>query len=376
MAASKRRNGSGSVFQRADGLWVAQVSGWDEHAGKVVKHRKYAKTRDAARDALRQLRESAPTPARLDPHMGAGDYLTMWVRDVLPSETHHGRPLAENTRKMYADVIRWVAVPAMGKVRMSHLDADQARAWQARVSAATTKAGSPLSPSTVRIAHTAVTRARDHAVKAGMLDVNPLRGLSRPRIEDRKGVRSMTSQEVDLALAAVRGRRVETLTIVVAYTGMRVGEALALTWGDIGADTILVRGTKSSAAFRSVPLLPEPAAALRSWKAAQAREKLLLGAGWSAGDLVFTTGDGKPQGASHARRDLVRALRKANLPTSRPFHSFRHSMATRLINRGVPLAVVSKIIGHSSIQVTADIYGHIEPAITAEAMASVLGRSV
>ncbi len=371
--ASKRRNGSGSVYQRADGKWVAQVAYYDEAEGRVVKRRRYASSRAAARERLRELREESPAPAPIDPQMLVADYLDRWAADVLPTLNTHGRRLAASTIDAYRGDVRFILRPSLGQVRLARFDQTEATRWLARLDQLTTRGGKPLSQATKRRAFAALSRAMDSAVTARLIEDNPLRGTSRPPAGQQVGVRTMTATEVDAALVAVRGRRVEALTVLVAYTGMRVSEALGLTWADVHDGQVLVRGSKSRAALRSVPLLAEPAAALRAWKAQQRRERVALGAGWTADDLVFTTGTGTPYSDHQARRDLLAALRAAKLPTSRPFHSFRHSLATRLLNRGVPMPVVSQILGHSSIRVTVDTYGHVEPAITADAMALALG---
>ena len=59
----------------------------------------------------------------------------------------------------------------------------------------------------------------------------------------------------------------------------------------------------------------------------------------------------------------------------RPFHSLRHGLASRLLKRKMPMHVVSAILGHSSIRVTVDIYGHVEPVMHADEFAEALGRS-
>jgi len=75
------------------------------------------------------------------------------------------------------------------------------------------------------------------------------------------------------------------------------------------------------------------------------------------------------------RRTLRLLLEHAGLPQDRQWHTMRHSLATRLLNRGVPMPVVSQIIGHASIRTTVDIYGHAEPAISARALQEILARA-
>lgn len=89
---------------------------------------------------------------------------------------------------------------------------------------------------------------------------------------------------------------------------------------------------------------------------------------------MFVTGSGHPMDAHNVRRDLKAVLVAANLPSERPWHSLRHGLAKRLLEQGMPLQVVSAMLGHSSIRVTADTYGHVNPAIDQDTLVKALGR--
>ena len=194
----------------------------------------------------------------------------------------------------------------------------------------------------------------------------------------------MTAEEVDALLDAAVGTHFESLIVLVANTGCRIGEALALRWSDVDLDkstatirraSITSSSTKTAAGVRTVPLLPEVVAALKVRRSQQRADRLKMGPGWADTEgLIFTTGVGTPVDAHNARRNLRSVLKAAGLPQDRPWHTMRHSLATRLLNRGVPMPVVASILGHASIRTTVDIYGHAEPAINADALAEVMGR--
>lgn len=362
----KRSSGAGSVFQRSDGMWVAQIRRMDESKGKSVKVRKYSKSRTGARELLKELQGA--NPVRPVPNMRLVDYLSGWVKVTLPR-----LGLSDATVHAYTNDVRWIITPTLGETRLAAFTPTEAERWLDRVDLLTSRKGEPLSQPTKRRAFAALSKALTTAVRDGLIEGNPLLKVSRPPVS-RSEVRTMTGAEVDAALVAVQDRRVEPLAVFVAYTGVRLSEALAVRWADVGDGQVLIRGTKSKSAHRAVPLLPEAGEVLDQWRKVQRRERMLLGAGWSAADHVFTTGTGRVVGDHQARRDLVAALKAAGLPTARPWHSFRHSLAGRLLNRGVPMPVVSRILGHSSIRVTVDTYGSAEPAINATAMAQALAR--
>jgi integrase len=83
--------------------------------------------------------------------------------------------------------------------------------------------------------------------------------------------------------------------------------------------------------------------------------------------LVFTTALGEPCDPRNALRALKAAANQAGLPNI-GLHTLRHSAASTMLANGVPLKVVSDILGHSSISITGDIYGHVSPDISVSAM--------
>jgi integrase len=89
----------------------------------------------------------------------------------------------------------------------------------------------------------------------------------------------------------------------------------------------------------------------------QDEERLLLGAGWQDHDLVFPSERGTPLGARSLARQVDALFRRAEIPHRR-LHDLRHTAATLLLAAGVPIVDVSKLLGHSSPEVTARIYAH------------------
>ena len=78
--------------------------------------------------------------------------------------------------------------------------------------------------------------------------------------------------------------------------------------------------------------------------------------------LVFTTLAGRPLDSANVTRSLQRCLQRLGLPRQR-FHDLRHAFATLMIESGEDLGVVSRILGHSNLATTADVYAHLTPAM-------------
>jgi integrase len=96
-------------------------------------------------------------------------------------------------------------------------------------------------------------------------------------------------------------------------------------------------------------------------KIRQNEERTAAGLGkYIDNDLVFPNEIGEPTDARNLTRSYKRVLDRAGIKYKK-FHALRHTFATRLFERGVPLITVSKLLGHSDTSITADIYTHVMP---------------
>lgn len=145
---------------------------------------------------------------------------------------------------------------------------------------------------------------------------------------------------------------------------------------DPGSQTRWVRGEpKSKLSRRPLPLPVSVIATLRTHHGRQLEERVLVGGKWAAFDFVFATETGEPLGADRVRHTFHDRLARAGIATI-TFHQLRHSGASLLIAQGVPLKVVSEVLGHSTIALTAKTYGHLSDELwqgATEAMNRALG---
>lgn len=174
--------------------------------------------------------------------------------------------------------------------------------------------------------------------------------------------------------------RLAPVVQLVAGTGLRLGEVCALRWSDvdldrgvlivyqqavqIGKELTYSKPKTRSGEDRAVPLAGWVPKLLDSQRRRQVAERLAFGADYLDTPLVFTQPDGSPLRPSSVSRAFTRLVRSSSLPPCR-FHDLRHVAATTLLQAGVPMPVVSKILGHSSIQITVDTYRHmtVDPAL-------------
>lgn len=180
--------------------------------------------------------------------------------------------------------------------------------------------------------------------------------------------------QVGRFLIASQGSPYEALYHLAITTGMRQGELFGLKWLDLqwGSGTLHVQRQvqkvprhgwsfvepKTRSGRRTKKLGEGTLHVLRKHKECQASIRAIAVKRWQYYDLLFPTSVGTPGDCSNLRADFRKILESAGLPKIR-FHDLRHTAASLLLNHGVPVIVVSKMLGHSKPSITLDIYGHL-----------------
>ncbi|CDO88552.1 hypothetical protein AWC29_28425 [Mycobacterium triplex] len=177
---------------------------------------------------------------------------------------------------------------------------------------------------------------------------------------------------VAAVLKAAEGLRYYRVLVLIAATGLRRGEALGLHWqhvnlkdgslkvaatlGRVGKE-LVVTEPKTERSRRTVPLSAPVVALLKAQRATQAAERLHAGDQWTDSGLVFTTEFGGPVDPRNLLRAIEIAAAKAGVEGA-GVHTLRHSAAVAWLESGVHIKAVADLLGHSSISITGDIYGH------------------
>ncbi len=199
------------------------------------------------------------------------------------------------------------------------------------------------------------------AVEFGHLSMNPARLVPKPSRPQRRAVHPLPPEKIE----ALRGHMLgegqlqdATIISVLAYAGLRPGEAMALTWGDVRERTLLVersvslgevRATKTRRT-RSVDLLKPLAQDLAGWRMACGRP--------NAKALIFSDSRGGPLNLDNWRRRVYRPAAEAiGLETTAPY-DLRHSFCSLLLAEGRSPLEVAEQLGHSPVM-TLSTYGHV-----------------
>jgi integrase len=177
--------------------------------------------------------------------------------------------------------------------------------------------------------------------------------------------------------------RLGALFELAIYTGLRRGEITGLHWSeiDLAGRQIVVRHNrvsvdgrvtettaKTRSGRRTVPLSDAAVAALLTWRLRQDEEREAAQEAWETQGHVFTMEDGRGLDPAYVTR-LFQKIRTAGEPLPElTFHGLRHSWVSLMLAGGADLAVVSKLAGHSSVSITADIYHHMIKGVGQQAM--------
>jgi integrase len=361
----KRGNSEGSIRKRADGRWEARVMMPD---GKRKSF--YGETRqEVARLLTQALRDREQGVTALNDRQTVAQYLTFWLEQVK-------HQIDGSSYIRYEVEVRLRLIPEFGKVLLSKLTAQQVQAVYARMLDEGMSAGG------VRYMHMVLHRALDAALRLGLVYRNVTEMVNIPRLL-RREIAPLTSEQVHTFLEAAGGHRLEALFVLALATGMRRGELLALTWADVDLESaqlqvrsalqqtpegLIIAQPKTKRSRRTIALAPTVVEALRRHREAQEEERKRVGEAWTDLGLAFPNTVGRCfEPRSMVYRYFKPLVRVAGLPGTTRFHDLRHTAATLLLMAGVNVKVVSEMLGHASITITLDIYGHVLPHMQEQA---------
>jgi integrase len=280
---------------------------------------------------------------------------------------------SEKTKAGYSSLWRTLIEPTFGDVRINHIDSLDIEAW---ISKMVTRG---LSPSRVRQAFTMLKGILAAGVKSRRLVVNPARDVDNlpknPRTKDNGAMRILTPAQVEL-LANEITPLYGTLVRFAAYSGLRAGElaGLQVRHLDLLAGTVRVEQAVSDVNGRKFLVKPKGGKTRTVGIPrflCQELGEYLANRPHGPTDSVFTGNRGAMIDQGHLlKRHFRPALARAGLPPIR-FHDLRHTCASWLIAANEHPKSIAEHLGHSSIMVSMDIYGHLFPSARTERQAAL-----
>ena len=354
--------------KRADGSTKWQARYWDA-SDPTKRYEKVFRRKDDAERWLVQQSNAQLTGTHIDPRNADRPF-----REVVDAWKETWVDLEPKTKAGYESIIEKRLLPEFGSRKVSGITTTLVQKYVNRLSA------EGLSPATVRNVYACMRTALNAAVAHRQILVNPCLGVKLPRMR-REEMLFLEADEVR-ALADAITPYYRVLILTAAYTGLRAGELLALRRADVDllrgvlhvrqalkdVNGRLYFGPTKTHAQRTVSL-PR---FLRDELEAHLSRPLPGGNGPDA--LVFPGPQGGPLRHGNFYRRHFRTAVSAALPAAKHglrFHDLRHTCASLSIAAGAHPKLISARLGHSSIQITLDRYGHLLPGVE-EALADAL----
>lgn len=288
-----------------------------------------------------------------------GDFVKdEWMPVILPT-------LKYATQKHYKYMLNAHLIPAFGKRQLRELTRGELQGFLSR------KLSSGLSWETVHHFKCALSKVLGAAEEWGCIAENVAQKTKLPRRQHRAERAVLAPVQVRRLTAAVN-EPARSITVLLVLTGLRIGELLALRWGNIDLNARFLRvcetvydghfdQPKTKRSVRTIPIGMETAEILAGIRPSAVDPKALL----------FATREGLPLDRWNLlRKHLKPAAKKLGLPGV-TWHLLRHSHATMLDSVGTPLGTMQSLLGHSTPEITREIYLHAIPEEQRRAVESV-----
>lgn len=371
----------GSIRQRGT-TYTAYWSTIDPGTGKRCQHTKGGfRTQGAAQKHLNSVMPKVDDGSwRPDQPLTVKQLL---VEHWLPAQK--SRELRPSTLAQYKGVAENWIVPYVGGVKVESLTAAIVATLVDTLRTGTTAKGrTGLSARSSQLTIGVLKAACSWAVENGLLGRNPTAGVRRPRSQSPT-MRAWTKHQARAFLVSVSDDRLAFAWALLLTRGLRRGELCGLKWDAIDLDSATMRIThtrvtvegqstdsfpKTSAGRRSIPLDDALVPLLRAHKARQATERLATGEAYEGSGYLLADELGRPYHPDSISGWFDFRVKASGLPRIR-LHDTRHTAASLMLQDGVPVKVVSEILGHASTAITLSTYAHVMPGMAEEAGAAL-----
>ena len=387
MAVVHKTNGEGSIIHDTAGgrdRWIYQYCIYDVH-GKRKRHSITRRTKTELLQAVAAYKQTIQSSdAGKNNEIKCGELFDKWLEEI----KHSVKP---GTLRFYKTLLKLVTT----KVRMKKLTSVEIHHIQEMLNYLQEnggKSGKGLSPKTIRSLRTTLKTCFEYAVDNGFVKSNVVKKSKPPRLIQRT-IRFLDKKQVRILLeVAEKGeylidgyhaagkkeierifvtKRNAMLIRLALSTGMRRGELFGLTWSDVDFDNCTINvhqalinrrisEVKTSNSVRRIKTDKTTMNKLKDWHLWLEKYCTELPMFRNKENLVFQNKYGHPIDVDNfSRRHFNKIVTYAGLPKNVTMHSLRHTVATLLLENGVPANVVSAQLGHASTSFTLSVYAHI-----------------
>lgn len=287
-------------------------------------------------------------------------WLNVWLENYIKPN------VKQRTSEAYAQMIEKRIAPKIGDYDVNELSPVLLQTFVSELlRSGNARTGKGLSASTVNLAVTVLQSSLKTAFTIGEAFAYAADKIKRPKLKQKEVSCFSIAEQKKIERAVTTDDRKKLFGVTLClYTGLRLGELLALTWEDVDLqkELIIVRKTcrdgkaehgclqivgepKTQSSKRIIPLPKQLLSALKAIKRAQ------------KGNYVVSAGEGKPVGVRSYQRTFALLLKSLAIP-HKGFHALRHTFATRALECGMDVKTLSELLGHKNATVTLNRYAH------------------
>lgn len=360
----RQANGEARPKLRADGRWQAYSSTFKKYFyGKTEREAKANRVAGvkAAKKAAEEAVKAPPAPPASAELFG--DYLERWLNFHAVT-----KPLEDRSKADYWQRLRDYVIPTLGKVQLGDLTSRVFDDLTAQL------LDRGLSKVRVRVTLIVVRQALDQAERWELLTRNVSKRAVLPKAKRGPG-KSFTREQVNRLLSAAKAAsdQYETLFAFAVATGMRMAELFGVLQEDLNLERAqltvrrslyrpkgggwVLKTTKTDR-VRTIPLNDTALAVLKTQRTRQLTQRVKAGPDWQEHGFIFTSGRGTPLMCHNTDVAFHKAMDRVGIAGFR-FHDLRHTAGTLMQEAGMSLVEVQRILGHSTITTTANIYSHV-----------------
>ncbi len=291
-------------------------------------------------------------PAAVDHKRTMGDALDAWLKAIKDQRSHDEY---ESRMRLYVrPTFDSTPLVKITKAKMI----DLRTSLKERVE--------PIGNATINTLFASLSAAYSYFIEQGWCSENPLKFIRDLEVADRPFLWLQSAGEVQKLLGGCN-ENIRTLVAVLVGTGMRLDEALHLMWTDVDLQHRVIhvhrgrRGAPKSGRLRHVPIFDSVLTVLREKRLAKGNNTLL----WP-GAKVDKFDEQLPRNKTSVFRPFKAAVLRAGLSKKLRLHDLRHTFAGLFLASGGDIFKLSKILGHSSVAITQQVYAHLHPDAFAE----------
>lgn len=296
------------------------------------------------------------------------DFAKKWMTEYAEVQ------LAPKTVARYKDLLKRIN-PGIGYLKLKDISPLHLITFYNELREIVTNRGTTLSEKTIKHYYGLVSSILNAAVKWELLVSNPNDKVPKPKVK-KKEVACYSPDDVQKLIQCLNNEPIkyQALIMLAIDTGMRKGEITGLSWDNVDLDKqslrvvestqyisgqgIIEKSPKNESSIRTVAFTRVTADLLRQHKANILKSRLMLGTQWKNSNKVFVTDLGERIHPDTPYKIFKKLIKKYNLPDI-SFHALRHTSVSLLIANNINVTLISKRVGHSSPNVTQQIYAHI-----------------